>query len=43
LDKPNRKLPVDERCMETDFEYILELQSEKDVSLVGDDGPPHPL
>jgi len=29
LDNPNRKLPVDERCMETNFEYILELQTEK--------------
>ncbi|NRU22399.1 hypothetical protein B0I65_002905 [Clostridium beijerinckii] len=26
---PYRKLPVDERCMEAGFEYILELQAEK--------------
>jgi len=33
LDNPNRKLPVDERCVEADFEYILELQIEKDLDI----------
>ena len=33
LHNPNRKLPGDERCMEFDFEYILELQSEKELGI----------
>ncbi|OOM79834.1 hypothetical protein CLOBL_13680 [Clostridium sp. BL-8] len=32
MSKPNRKLPDDERCMGTNFEYILELQAEKELS-----------
>lgn len=26
---PDRKLPVDERCMDIDCEYILELRTER--------------
>ncbi|MDF2596511.1 MAG: hypothetical protein K0R69_2852 [Clostridia bacterium] len=39
---PNRKLPGDERYMDNDCEYILELRTEQ-IDLVGCDGDLHPL
>lgn len=35
---PNRKMPVDERLMDNDCEYILELRTERDFAPVGYDG-----